>query len=235
MASRAGAQRLPARADCGSVRRRLVIWVKVHGREFAWRHPSTSLYRLVVTEALLQRTRAETVHAFYARFFRRFPSWQALARASESELRGHLRPIGLWKRRAVSLRKLAAEMAGRRGRFPFSRAEIEALPGVGQYVANAVLLFAHRQSEPLLDAGVARVLERHFGPRRLVDIRYDPYIQKLARLVVSSRHAVWVNWALLDLAALVCRNRTPECGKCPLAATCRHRRMHNGPSRNSRV
>jgi A/G-specific adenine glycosylase len=92
---------------------------------------------------------------------------------------------------------------------------------VGQYVANAVLLFAHGRREPLLDVNVARVLERHFGPRRLADIRYDPYLQALARMVVSSKHPAKVNWALLDLAALICRIRAPLCQECPLSATCR--------------
>jgi A/G-specific adenine glycosylase len=202
------------------VRRRLLAWLEVHGRSFAWRRRSASLYRLVVTEALLQRTRAETVNNFYAAFFRRFPSWQALAQASEAELQEHLRPIGLWKRRATSLRRLGIEMAKRKGRFPSAREKIEALPGVGQYVASAVLLFAHGRSEPLLDASVARVLERHFGPRRLADIRYDPYLQTLARTVVSSKHPAKVNWALLDLAALICRIRSPLCQECPLSATC---------------
>lgn len=215
-----GDRRLPRSESCHSVRRRLLAWLEGHGRSFAWRRPSASLYRLVVTEALLQRTRAETVNNFYAPFFRRFPSWQALAQVSEAELQDYLRPIGLWKRRSASLRSLAIEMAKRRGRFPSAREEIEALPGVGQYVANAVLLFAHGRSEPLLDANVARVLERHFGPRRLADIRYDPYLQKLARMVVSSERPAKVNWALLDLAALICRIRAPLCQECPLSATC---------------
>jgi A/G-specific adenine glycosylase len=215
-----GAQRLPGRAACRSVRRRLLVWFRAHGRDFAWRRASVSLYRLIVTEALLQRTRAETVHGFYARFFNRFPSWRTLARVSETELQEYLRPIGLWKRRAASLQKLAVEMAKRRGRFPSARRDIEALPGVGQYVANAIMLFAHGRSEPLLDANVARVLERHFGPRKLADIRYDPYLQRLCKLVVSSSRPVDINWALLDLAASVCRIQTPRCGQCPLSATC---------------
>jgi len=94
------------------------------------------------------------------------------------------------------------------------------MPGVGQYVANAVYLFCHRTAEPLLDATMARVLERYFGPRRLVDIRYDPYLQELARSVVAGNDAIDVNWALLDLGAMVCRPRDPLCEICPVARGC---------------
>jgi A/G-specific adenine glycosylase len=212
--------RLPTGAVRLRFRRRLLAWFSGNGRDFAWRRKSAPLYRLIVTEALLQRTRAETVNAFYHQFFRRFPSWTALAQVTERELQGHLKPIGLWKRRAASLRKLALEMASRKGRFPRTREDIETLPGVGQYVANAIILFAHRGREPLLDVNAARVLERHFGPRHLADIRCDPYLQRLAKLVVGSEQAIRLNWALLDLAATICRRRDPFCDRCPVSDTC---------------
>jgi A/G-specific adenine glycosylase len=212
--------RLPGRLARLAFRRRLLVWFKRSGRQFAWREKSASVYRLIVTEALLQRTRAETVHAFYDRFFARFPSWASLAEVQESELQEYLKPIGLWKRRASSLRRLALEMVSRRGRFPRDREQIESLPGVGQYVANAIVLFAHDGREPLLDVNAARVLERHFGSRRLADIRYDPYLQRLAKSIVRSDQAISLNWALLDLAATVCRIKAPLCEHCPLAVTC---------------
>src|SRR5205823_13691377 len=105
-----------------------------------------------------------------------------------------LRPLGLWKRRAASVLALARVMNARGGQFPRERVDIEKLPGVGQYIANAICLFAMKQAEPLLDVNMARVLERCFGPRRLADIRYDPHLQEVARLIVSGAHSVHVNW-----------------------------------------
>jgi A/G-specific adenine glycosylase len=74
-----------------------------------------------------------------------------LGRASQKELGECLKPLGLWRRRAISLQRLGREMAARHGRFPKTRDEIEDLPNVGQYIANAVLLFCHNAPEPLLD------------------------------------------------------------------------------------
>lgn len=97
------------------------------------------------------------------------------------------------------------------------------LPGIGQYNANAVLLFYHHQAQPLLDSNMARVLERFFGPRQLADFRYDPYLQALALSVISHRGPAEMNWAILDLAALVCRLKSPSCERCPLALKCSYR------------
>ena len=107
------------------------------------------------------------------------------------------------------------------GSFTKSRRKIEALPGVGQYIANAILMFCHGEPQPLLDTNMARVLERYFGPRKLADIRYDPYLQDLSRKVVNGNNPHIINWAILDFAALVCKIRSPLCESCPLARKCR--------------
>ncbi len=203
---------------------RLLGWFTRCARKYPWRRRRASRYHKVVAEVLLQRTRADVVARFLPTFLERFPSWERLSSAGEEELGEFLRPLGLWRRRAASLKKLADEMALRQGRFPQSRVEIESLPGVGQYIANAVMLFCHGASEPLLDVNMARVLERYFGPRTLADIRYDPYLQHLSRRVLLDADALSINWAILDLAALICTSRKPRCDECPLSPDCLYRR-----------
>lgn len=206
----------------------LLRWSVRSGRKLRWRRRSASLYELIVAEVLLQRTRAEIVSAFLPGFVRRYSSWRKLAQASEEDLEILLRPLGLWRRRAAGLRALALAMRARRGRFPIDRAEIEQLPGVGQYIANAICLFAHKQPTPLLDVNMARVLERCFGPRRLADIRYDAGLQEVAHSIVAGESAPHVNWAILDLAALVCRPTGPRCGACPLEESCAEGKRRQG-------
>jgi len=202
------------------LQRRLLTWYGKKGRSFPWRRKSTTNYKLVITEILLQRTRAETVAGFFDTFFSRYPSWKNMAAAEETEIGRIIKPIGLWKRRATTLKKLATVMAKRNGRFPRNRAELEALPGIGQYIANAILLLCHGEAQPLLDANMARVLERVFGPRKLADIRYDPFLQELALKVVQCKKARMINWAILDLAATVCLLKNPRCNDCPLRSIC---------------
>lgn len=207
-------------AKAGWCRRRLVAWYEDNRRAFRWRSHDASLYEKVVTEVLLQRTQAATVDRLYQSFFERFRSWRDLASAEERALQLALAPIGLWRRRAQGLQGLARAMVTANGVFPRKREELEELPAVGQYVASAILLFAHNRSEPLLDANMARVLERVFSPRTLVDIRYDPHLQFVSRQVVRSSEPTIVNWAMLDLAALLCRSTKPACESCPLSNGC---------------
>ena len=152
-------------------RRRLLKWYGEHGRRLAWRSPDVGLYEKVVVEVLLQRTRAETIDRIFCGFFRKFGSWKRIDQMDVIALGNVLRPIGLWKRRAHSLKALAAEMVRRQGKFPSDREELESLPAVGQYVANAILLFVHKKAEPLLDTNMARVLERVIERRKLADNR----------------------------------------------------------------
>ena len=209
--------------------RRMRKWYAQNKRDFPWRRRRVSKYKLVVSELLLQRTKAETVAGFFSKFVNRYPSWKKIAESSESELGLILQPIGLWKRRSTSLRSLARVMVPKNGRFPRDRRELEALPGIGQYIANAILLLCHNNAQPLLDVNMARVLERVFGPRQLADIRYDPYLQNLAYQVVQCRDSKEMNWAILDLASRTCRVRNPRCCECPLLSMCITGKMRECP------
>ena len=206
----------------GAIRRKLRAWFRDHGRPFPWRRPGHTLFEAVLAEVLLQRTRAEKVALFFSLFIQRFPSWEAIGQATEVEIGEFLRPIGLWRRRAASLSALSKAMVDRNGVFPDTREQIESLPGVGQYITNAILMFAHGKPEPLLDVNMARVLERVFGPRKVGDIRYDPYLQGVSRSVIRGKHASEVNWAILDLAAEVCTISKPNCEICPIMRLCKY-------------
>src|SRR5688500_1453567 len=100
---------LPPAKDVAWFQRRLLRWFKRHGRRFPWREESATVYVKILSEVLLQRTRAEVVAGFLPEFVRQFPSWDVLATATEEDLRRYLQPIGLWRRRAASLERLAAE------------------------------------------------------------------------------------------------------------------------------
>ena len=204
-------------------------WYAQNKRDFPWRRSRVSKYKLVVSELLLQRTKAETAAAFFTEFVYRFRSWHDIAKTNESELGLVLQPIGLWKRRATSLRALAKKMVVLNGRFPKNRKELEALPGIGQYNANAILLLCHGSAQPLIDVNMARVLERVFGARQLADIRYDPYLQNLAFHVVQCKDSKEMNWAILDLASRICRISNPRCCECPLRSMCKTGKIRTCP------
>jgi len=217
-------------------RSRLVAWFAVNKRSFPWREPGRPPYEIVVAEILLQRTPAPTVAQMYDAFMERFPSWSALAEATPTDLRSLLEPLGLWQVRAAILTRVAQAMIAGDGAVPASRLELEHIKGIGQYTSAAILLVVHGLDEPLLDANMARVLERYFGPRTYFDIRDDPYLHALARHVVHGPNSLEVNWAILDFAALICKAKRPLCARCPVHTKCQFFKqaqlgtLHNLPS-----
>jgi A/G-specific adenine glycosylase len=200
--------------------RTILDWYHNDGRRFYWRRKNLTNYQYVIAEVLLQRTKAETVAAFYPKFIQEFPNWKSLGQASLKKIAKHLKPIGLFTQRSVRLKNLAIEMVKRNGRLPKDRQELESIPFMGQYIANAVELVIFNEPSPLIDVNMARVLERFFGPRKLADIRYDPYLQELSYKIVEHESAKEMNWAVLDFAAIVCKSRSPEHSSCPLRKHC---------------
>lgn len=210
----------PSPERVATIQKHLLRWYKINDRGYPWRRPSATTYQRVIAEVLLQRTKADVVAKMFAPFIAKYPSWRRLAHASEGELQETLKPLGLWKRRALSVGAFAKAMNETRGRFPKERKRLEAIPAVGQYVCNAILLFDQGICQPLLDVNLARVLERLFGPRKLADIRYDPYLQELSMRIVQHQNPARINWAFLDLAAMVCTARSPRCNICALRKHC---------------
>lgn len=206
----------------------LLKWFMTNKRTFLWRTENASNYERIISEVLLQRTKAETVEKYFKGFLAKYPSWSDLGNASEQQLVEILKPLGLSKQRGARLYKLAQDLKNRNGEFPQIRSEIEEMSMMGQYITNAFELFVLNKNTPLLDVNMARLLERYFGPRKLADIRYDPYLQNLAKEVVNHQNAKELNWAILDYAALICKARKPLCESCTLSKKCTYfKTVHN--------
>lgn len=201
---------------------KLLSWFIIFGRHhFPWRNDKLTSYQVVIAEILLQRTKAETIEKFYDKFLDIFPNWESIAMADTSFIEEKLQPIGLYRQRAKRIKDLAIEMVKREGQLPSERHILETIPFLGQYIANAIELQVFNKPSPLLDVNMARVLERHFGERQMVDIRYDPYLQDLANRVTDHPQSKALNWAILDFAATVCKARKPLCEKCLLSSSCK--------------
>ena len=199
---------------------KILSWYFKNGRQFPWRKSSASNYKKTISEVLLQRTKAETVAKYFPQFIKKYPSWNKLGEASEQDLQEILRPLGLYKQRGKRLFGLAQELKKRKGIFPKERNQVEDISMMGQYLTNAYELFILNKPAPLLDVNMSRVLERYFGPRKLSDIRYDPYLQNLAIKVVNHKNVKEINWAILDYSALICKANKPICNQCTLNNRC---------------
>ncbi len=212
--------RLPETRKVRWFRHRLRKWFIENRRSFPWR-TSNDAYTICITEIFLQQTTAGKVAELIGPFTNKFPSWQALATATIEEIEMSIHPLGLFRRRAQTLRCLANAII-QKGDLPRTRQGLENLPGIGQYIANVLLVVLQHKRVPFLDVNMSRVLERFFGPRVMSDIRDDPYLQVLARRVVNVEDALAANWMVLDFAALVCTKRKPRCVGCPIFQRCKY-------------
>jgi A/G-specific adenine glycosylase len=204
------------------VRRRLLVWGRRNFRSFPWRQDRDP-YRTLVTEILLRQTNAERVEPIRRQFFVRYPDAKQLAKADRRTVTRVISSLGFGIQRTPQLIGLGQELAAT-GRAPRTAEALSLLPGVGDYTAAAAACFAFGAREVALDVNVARIVSRVFGIYpKTGELRKNPAIRKAARALVSGPNPRSMNWALLDLGALVCRPR-PKCSICPLAERCYYAR-----------
>ena len=213
------------RAWVERVRQRLVAWYEREHRDLPWRGTHDP-YRILVSELMLVQTTVAAVVPYYTRFLARFPDVRALAEAEEPEVLKLWEGLGYY-RRARQLHAAARTIvADHGGTFPRDPDAIRALPGVGRYIAGAILSFAFDLPAPILEANTQRILARWLPCRE--DVKQPAVQERLWRAagrLVPPTGAATFNQAFMELGALVCIPRAPLCLVCPVAAECRARAL----------
>jgi A/G-specific adenine glycosylase len=205
------------------VRERLLIWYREAGRDLPWR-ASRDAYRILVSEMMLVQTTVAAVIPYFERFIARFPDVTALAQANEAEVVKAWEGLGYY-RRARQLHAAARTIVrDHAGAMPGDPVAIRALPGVGRYIAGAILSFAMDRPEPIVEANSQRVLARLLAVREDIKVAStkERLWQAASRLVPPENSGAF-NQALMDLGALVCTPREPGCLVCPLSRLCQAR------------
>lgn len=107
------------------------------------------------------------------------------------------------------------------GKIPQTREELLSLPGLSEYIVSAVRCFAWNKTEVLIDTNTVRVSGRLFGLKIKDSSRRNPRFREIIEKLVPTKNSKAYNYALLDLAALVCiSGPTPECSRCPISSEC---------------
>ncbi len=175
---------------------------------------------------MLQQTQVEQVIPYYRRFLKRFPTLRVLAQAPLAQVLDLWAGLGYYSRARnlhAAAQKVLKEHAGQ---IPDDPAQLLKLPGVGRYTAGAVASIAFGRPTPVLDGNVTRVLCRYFAIRKTPsDPAVSKRLWKLAADLIPKKGTGTFNQALMDLGALICTPRSPQCGLCPLAQGCRARRL----------
>ncbi len=206
----------------------LLAWFAASARDLPWRR-TRDPYPIWVSEIMLQQTQVKTVIPFWNRWLRELPTIEAAARAPSAKIHKLWEGLGYYSR-VRNLQKSAQLIVDRHGgRFPQQFDEVLALPGIGRYTAGAICSIAFNQPTPILDGNVIRVLTRVFGiagnPK---EKSINAQLWALAANLVSHAEAMGrvnrscsaLNQSLMELGALVCTPRSPQCQQCPLKRHC---------------
>lgn len=200
---------------------RLLDWFAQNQRTLPWRE-SRNPYHIWVSEVMLQQTQVKTILEYYPKFIERFPTVGDLARADQADVLKYWEKMGYYAR-ARNLQRATQKVLGEfGGKIPENYADFRGLPGVGEYIAAAVLSLAFGQPFAVVDGNVKRVLARYF----LIEIPVNHSsakreFQKLADQLLTQDRPADFNQAIMELGALVCRPQNPLCTDCPVRSGCR--------------
>ena len=202
------------------VRQRLLAWYALNRRRLPWRETADP-YAIWVSEVMLQQTQVATVIPYYHRFMQRFPTPADLAGADLQEVLKLWEGLGYYSR-ARNLHRAASVVTSTfDGRVPDDPAVFISLPGVGDYIAAAVMSIAFNQVLAVVDGNVKRVLARLLEMDTPVNhSRAHREFRKPAMTLICPKRPADFNQALMELGALVCRPQHPTCDSCPLADVC---------------
>ncbi len=207
------------------MRARLADWYERSHRALPWR-ADRDPYRVLVSEMMLVQTTVAAVVPYFERFLRRFPTVGALADADEAEVLKAWEGLGYYRRARQLHAAARAIVREHGGAFPDDPEAIRALPGVGRYIAGAILSFAFDRPAPIVEANTRRVLSRWLAWREdLATARSQARLWEAAERLVPPRGAGAFNQAFMELGALVCSPREPSCLVCPVAPDCRARAL----------
>ena len=199
----------------------VLVWFDRYGRRNLPWQTDRSLYRVWVSEIMLQQTQVGTVIPYFERFTQRFPDTGALADAALDEVLYWWSGLGYYAR-ARNLHKAAQIVRDQwNNRVPEDFSALAQLPGIGRSTAGAILSLGLGKRHAILDGNVKRVLARY----QMIDgwpgqAAAMKTLWKLAEQLTPRERVADYNQAMMDLGATVCTRTRPDCAACPLTGEC---------------
>lgn len=185
-------------------------------------HPETELesvntYTLLVAVVLSAQATDAGVNKATRALFAEVDAPEKMVALGEARLKEHIKTIGLFNTKAKNVIALSeALIRDHGGEVPADRDALEQLPGVGRKTANVVMNVAFGQETFAVDTHLFRVCNRTgLAPGKTplaVELKLEKVVPQPFRL-----HAH--HWLILH-GRYICKARTPECWRCPVAELC---------------
>ena len=205
-----------------SLSKKILYWYDNNKRDLPWRNylsKKQKQYFILVSEFMLQQTQVKTVIPYFVNFVKQFPTLEKLSKANNKKLMKSWQGLGYYSR-ARNLKKTSQVIIKKHsGQIPKNFDDLKALPGVGDYTANAILAIAFNQPYIPLDGNIERVLKRYLYLKKEREIKKENLIKKKSIFGTCKRPCDYAQ-ALMEIGALICKPSNPLCSQCPIQKNC---------------
>ena len=197
-------------------RRRITSWGKSNYMNYPWRE-TDNMWHSLVAEIMLQKTRLIKVLRIYDLFIHKYPDAPSFLKSYQKENWNFFETLGLLKRYEMFIKM--TEVITTKG-MPNSKEDFKKLPGVGEYVASAMMSLHFGEREILIDSNISRFISRFEGFYHEEKTRKQKITANYLEKIVPKRNGIKsFNYALLDFSMIVCKP-IPNCSNCMLKRKC---------------
>ena len=201
------------------IRQIFINWYSKFGRNFPWRNTKDP-YKIMIAEFMLHRTKAEQVVPVYLEFIHKYPDINALATVKQEDIQYITERLGLHWRGKHFIEAAKYIFENHNGKFPDNYNDLRKIPGIGEYIAGAIMTISFNKPAPVVDSNIARFINRFWGFNLAGEIRRKKAIVKIAEKFFEYKDPGTLLFAIIDFTAIICKPQHPECKKCPFKHTC---------------
>jgi A/G-specific adenine glycosylase len=198
----------------------LLKWYEKNKRDLPWRS-TRNPYAIWLSEIILQQTRVAQGLEYYIKFLSAFPDIFAFAAAPEDKIMMLWQGLGYYSRARYMMEAAKKIVKNYKGEFPSTYNELLTLKGIGTYTAAAIASISFNVPVAVIDGNVLRVFSRYAGIMESIE---KPAVRQIIRsaleFLIDKKKPAEFNQAMMELGAICCTPRDPDCPNCPLALSC---------------
>ncbi|AEH39936.1 A/G-specific adenine glycosylase [Buchnera aphidicola (Cinara tujafilina)] len=201
---------------------KILNWYHNNGRKnLPWKK-NNNIYYIWISEIMLQRTQVKKVIPYYIKFIKNFPTIKILLKNPIEKILYFWSGLGFYQR-VHNIYKTAHIIQKKyQGNFPTTLPEIKNLPGIGKTTAHAILSFSKNYCYPILDSNIKRILLRYYFSTKKKFYFLKKKLWNIINQLIPVHYAEKFNQGMMDLGALICHYKNPECLLCPLKNQCNY-------------
>jgi A/G-specific adenine glycosylase len=201
---------------------KILAWYDNHQRDLPWRRYrgfKDRIYRVLVSEFMLQQTQVKTVIPFFNRFIKNFPNLERLSKSKLKTVYKMWQGLGYYSRARNLLNTAKIIQSKHKGIVPDNFEILKSFPGIGDYTASAIMAIGFDRDFVGIDGNVERFIARLFGYKNNKKNFKENIFLKLQEIKTKKYFSNFAQ-ALMELGALICVPQNPKCNDCPVSKNC---------------